>query len=176
MKNIDLTACIHHLAHVEDCVIGKYCRVWQFASVIRSAKLGDYTKVASCAIVDGARVGQRCIISHGAFIDPGIEIGNDVFIGPQVTLCNDYWPRVSKEGWHTMPELISGAITVSRIEDGASIGANTVILPGITIGAGAMVAAGATVDRDVPALTLFRRDCSIVAIDPKRDPRRARQV
>lgn len=140
---------IHEKAHVEGASVPDSCRVWQFASVVRGAELGEGVTVASCAIVDGAKVGDRSIICHGASVHPGAELGRDVFVGPGVTICNDSWPRTHKRGWR-FPER-----PVVVIEDGASIGANCVVLPGVRIGAGAMIAAGTTVSRDVLAGHLF---------------------
>lgn len=175
---IHLTALLHPQSCVDrDTVsIGRLSRIWQFASVIRHAKIGEECRIASCSIIDGSTIGDRCIVSHGAFIDPGMVLGNDVFVGPCVALANDFWPRTDKAGWFDINDLTAGGIVVTRIESGASIGANAVILPGLTIGAGAMIAAGAVVDRNVPALTLFRRDGRILPIDPARAPNRMRQV
>lgn len=168
---------LHPCAQVDrDCVIGAGSRVWQFASVIRKAKVGDDCSIASCAIVDGSTIGDRVIISHGAFIDPGIVIGNDVFIGPHVSMCNDFWPRVTKDGWFNVDDLVSGKIVVTRIDAGASIGANAVLLPGISIGKGAMIAAGAVVTRSVEAGYKFTRDGYVQAIDPDREIERRRWV
>lgn len=170
MKNrfIHETATVHPMAHVGFASVGANCLVWQFASVIRGAVLGDGCKIASCAIVDGSVLGDRCIISHSAFIDPGMLIGNDVFIGPHTSLANDFWPLVDKTDWFDMADLISGGIVVTRIADGASVGANAVVMPGVTIGKQSMIAAGAVVTRDVPQCSLFRRDGMIVPIDPNR--------
>lgn len=164
---------IHEKAHVEGSHIGARSKVWQFASVIRNARLGEDCSIATCAIVDGARLGDRVIVSHGAFIDPGMVIGNDVFIGPFVALCNDAWPRAHKDGFDMEP-LISGDLVTTKIEDGASIGAHAVLLPGVIIGTEAMVAAGAVVTTNVPDAHVYHRDGSIVPIDPKRAPRRMR--
>jgi len=140
---------IHKKAEVKDATLGTGCRVWQFASVVRGAVLGDDVTVASCAIVDGAHVGAGSIICHGASVHPGAHVGRNVFIGPGATICNDSWPRTHKRGWER-PDR-----PVVIIRDGASIGANCVVLPGVTIGEGAMIAAGAVVSRDVEACHLF---------------------
>lgn len=174
MARHSLAGFIHPKALVQDSVIGARTKVWQFASVIRNAKIGEDCSIATCVIVDGAIVGDRCKIQHGAFIDPGIRIGNDVFIGPQVSLCNDFWPRVDTEDWFDIEDLIEGRVVVTQIDDGASIGANAVVLPGVRIGAGAMIAAGAVVPRDVLPGHLFSRDGAMTVIN--RLPRRMRTV
>lgn len=171
---IDSTAFIHPKAHVEGAGIGARTKVWQFASVIRCAVIGADCKIAAKAGIDGSRIGDRCIISENAFIDPGMKIGNDVFIGPNVALCNDAWPRVGKDGWFDPGVLIRGDVVVTIVEDGASIGANATVLPGIRIGKDAMIAAGAVVERDVPAGHLYKRDGSITPIDKSRPVRRMR--
>lgn len=169
-------AFIHEKAHVDDTVkIGAGSRVWQFASVIRGTRLGIDCTVASNVTLDGPWFGDRCIISPGVDIASGFEIGDDVFIGPNVVLCNDAWPLTSKEGWTDAPFRNDGALTV-RIFDGASIGANAVILPGVQIGSGAMIAAGAVVDRDVHDGTLFKRSGEIVEIDTDKAPRRMKII
>ena len=77
------------------------------------------------------------------FVPTHTVIGNGVFLGPHAVLTNDRYPPTGK------PEL-RGPI----LEDRAVIGANTTILPGITIGKGAVVAAGAVVTADVPPRTM----------------------
>lgn len=171
--SIAVTAQVHRLAHVDKSVVGARTKVWQFASVIRDARIGEDCTIASCALVDSATIGDRCIVSHGAAVEPGVLIGDDVFIGPQVVFCNDAWPRVCKTGFD-MESLLHGELIVTAIEDGASIGAGAVVLPGITIGAGAMIAAGARVDRDVPAAHLLKPDGTMTPIDPARPIRRMR--
>lgn len=160
---IDPSARIHPLAHVEGSTIGPRTCVWQFASVIRGTRLGADCNVASCATLDGPQFGDRCIISQGVAMGPGFVIGDDVFIGPNVTVCNDRWPRATKGGFDA-DALRAGFVTV-RVGNWVSIGANAVILPGVTLGKRAMIAAGSVVDRDVPYDSLFKRDGNIVPID-----------
>lgn len=170
---IDPAAFIHPMAHVEGATLGARTRVWQFASVIRGAKLGEDCVVGDGAIVDGATIGDRCLIGHGSAINPGIIIGDDVFVGPGVVLCNDAWPTVDKAGF--APELFEGGFVTLRIEDGASLGARAVVLPGIVIGGGAMVAAGSIVTQDVPPHSIWK-DGRLEAIDPRRDKKRMREA
>jgi acetyltransferase-like isoleucine patch superfamily enzyme len=144
---------VHWKAHCDDTVdIEDGTKVWQFASVIRGSKIGKDCNIASCAIVDGATVGDNTIISHGASINPGTVIGNGVFIGPNVTICNDMWPSADKEGYETPKR------PTAIIENGASIGACAVLLPGVRVGKNAVVAAGAVVKSDVPSGYVYRRN------------------
>lgn len=170
-----LAACMKD-SHVQiGCTIGARTRVWQFASVIRKAHIGEDCSIAANVIVDASYVGDRCSIEHGASIHPGMEIGNDVFIGPQVVMCNDMWPRATKEGFD-IEELLSGKLVTTRIEDGASIGAGALILPGVVIGREAMIAAGAVVSCNVPDAHVYHRSGMIVPIDPKRPAHRMREA
>lgn len=163
-------------AHVQmGCTIGARTRVWQFASVIRKAIIGEDCRIAAGACVDGSQIGNKTIISPCAFIAPGMWIGDEVFIGPFVGLCNDAWPRAGKDGFDVEP-MINGDFTTTRIHGGASICMGAVILPGITIGACAMVAANAVVVRDVPDFTLYHRDGTMVPIDLNKRPTRMREA
>ena len=86
-------------------------------------------------------VGDRVTIKSGVQLWDGIEIEDDVFIGPNATFTNDKFPR-SK----VYPDEFKKTI----VKKGASIGANSTILPGLVIGDNAMIGAGAVVTRDVP--------------------------
>lgn len=173
---------IHHDAFVDDTVsIGDGTRIWQFASVIRHTRLGKNCTVASNVTLDGVYAGNGCIFSPGVDIGPGFKIGDDVFFGPNVVLCNDAWPRAQKTGFDQAALFtkrnIDGNIAVI-VEHNVSFGANSVVLPGVRIGMGAMIAAGAVVDRDVPDQHIFKRNGEIVPIDDEetRLDRRMRSV
>ncbi len=105
------------------CKIGKNCRICSFVY-----------------IEEGVTIGNNCKIKSFAFIPQGVTIENDVFIGPSVTFTNDMYPKAQGD-W---------TITKTLIKSGASVGAASVILPGVTIGSGALVGSGDVVSRDVP--------------------------
>lgn len=155
------TAFIHPKAHVEGVTIGARTKVWQFASVIRGTVLGEDCNVASCATLDGPVFGDRCKISQGVAMGPGFKFGDDVFVGPNVTVCNDRWPAAHQDGFDMAALQWKWGEWTVIVEDGASIGANAVVLPGVVIGAGAVIAAGAVVNRSVPAGHLFRNGRSV---------------
>lgn len=106
------------------CVLGEYCNISTHVEIGRGVKIGDRCRIGSCS-----------------FIPEGVEIEDDVFIGPGVVFCNDRYPP--SDGWKTGPKTV--------VRKGAAIGANSSILPGITIGPGALVGAGSVVTHNVPA-------------------------
>jgi len=152
---------IHPQAYVAGGVaIGEGTIIRQFASVTGGTVLGRDCSVSPFAMLHGPVIGDRCRISGGVMMGPGFLIEDDVFIGPNVTLANDAWPRTDKTGYR--PEEFDGTRWAVIVEDGASIGANAVVLPGVRIGAKAMIAAGERVTRDVPpgALWVNGRACT----------------
>ena len=100
----------------------------------------DVNICSHCFIEKDVVIGNRVTIKNGVQIWDGLRIADDVFIGPNVTFTNDRYPRSRNPD----AEFLRTAVL-----EAASIGARAVICPGITIGAGAMVAAGAVVTRDV---------------------------
>lgn len=148
---------IHPKAHVDpDVVLGEGTKVWQFASVTRGTIMGRDCSVSPFAMLDGSVYGDRVVVSGGVTCGAGFKVGNDVFLGPGVCLANDAWPTASKEGYRD-DLLRDGEHFAVVIEDGASIGAGAVILPGVRVGRNAVVAAGAVVSRDVPERSLWKR-------------------
>ena len=134
---------IHPLADVAESQIGQGTRVWQFVVVLKGAKIGADCNICAQTLIEGdVVIGDRVTVKSGVQIWDGSVIGDDVFIGPNTTFSNDLYPR-SKQ----FPEQYNGV----TIHNGASIGANATLLPGVTIGEKAMVGAGAVVTKDVPA-------------------------
>ncbi len=138
---------IHKNAIVEQgATIGADTRVWAFAHILPGAVLGGDCNICDSVFIENEVViGDRVTIKCGVQVWDGVTIEDDVFIGPNVTFTNDPFPR-SKH----YPEKFLQTI----IHSGASIGANATILPGIQIGAHAMIGAGSVVTRDVPAYAI----------------------
>ena len=112
-------------------------------------RVGDDVKVGTFVeIQKNATVGARCKISSHTFICEGVTIEDDVFVGHGVMFINDKYPRASVDG-HLQSEA-DWSVVPTVVRRGASIGSGAVILCGVTIGARAMVGAGAVVTRDVP--------------------------
>jgi len=144
---VEKTSFIHDAAIVEDNVsIGESTNVWAFVHILPGAKIGNECNICDHVFIESdVFIGNRVTIKCGVQVWDGISIEDDVFIGPNATFTNDKLPR-SK----VYPERL----LTTMIKKGASIGANATILPGIVIGEGAMVGAGAVVTKDVPANTL----------------------
>ncbi len=133
---------IHPLADVAECQIGEGTRVWQFVVVLKGARIGADCNICAQTLIEGDVVlGDRVTVKSGVQIWDGSVIGDDVLIGPNATFSNDLYPR-SKQ--------YSKKFQCVTIHNGASIGANATLLPGITIGENALIGAGSVVTKDVP--------------------------
>lgn len=134
---------IHEKALVElGAEIGKNTKVWAFVHVLPGAVIGCDCNICDHVFIENdVIIGDRVTIKCGVQIWDGLRIEEDVFIGPNATFTNDTFPR-SKQDF---------VLKRTRIEKGASIGANATILPGLTIGADAMVGAGSVVTKNVPS-------------------------
>lgn len=133
---------IHPLAAVESDHIGEGTCIWQFTVILPGAVIGRECNFCAQVFVESdVTVGDRVTVKNGVQLWDGITLEDDVFVGPNVTFTNDPFPRSGRR-----PSSYSRTL----VKRGASIGANATILPGITIGERAMVAAGSVVTRDVP--------------------------
>jgi len=130
------------------------------AEVSEKAMIGDRTKIWNqVQIRENANIGSNCIISKNVYVDSDVILGNnvkvqnnvniyhgvtvedDVFLGPSMTFTNDFYPRAFSDEWE---------VYKTKVEKGASIGANATIVCGITIGEYAMIGAVSVVTKDVP--------------------------
>lgn len=142
------------------------------ALVEEGAQLGAGTRVWHQAQVRmRARIGARCIVGKGAFVDFDVVIGDDsklqnyacvyhgvtlgrgVFVGPHAVFTNDRRPRATDPGFAPLGDG-DWEVGETTVADGAAIGANATILPGVAIGRWAMIGAGAVVAADVPPYAL----------------------
>ena len=134
----------HPAAIVESAHIGDGTRVWAWAHILSGARIGRDCNICDHTFIEGqAVIGDRVTIKNGVQLWSGVRIEDDVFIGPNATFTNDRFPR---SGHHLAPREVPHTI----VRRGASIGANATVLPGVTIGEGAMIGAGTVVTRDVP--------------------------
>lgn len=143
-------------------------RIHETADVSPRAQIGQDTLIWHQAQVrEGAAIGEHCIIGKGVYIDSDVVIGSrvkiqnyacvyhgarvedGVFIGPHVCITNDKYPRaITPDG--KLKTATDWEVGRTLIREGASLGAMSVILPGVIIGRFAMVGAGSVVTLDVP--------------------------
>jgi UDP-2-acetamido-3-amino-2,3-dideoxy-glucuronate N-acetyltransferase len=141
---------IHPTADVETgAKVGAGTSVWQHAHVRSGAEVGEDCVLGRGVYVGpGVRIGDRSKIQNYALVYEPARIGDGVFIGPAVVLTNDLNPRAitvdgqlkSEDDWDKQGVIL---------DDGCSLGARSVLMPGVVVGRWAMVAAGAVVTRDV---------------------------
>ena len=125
---IDQTSVIYDQVNLYKCTIGKNTKIDAFVYLEEDVVIGD-----------------NCKIRPFVFIPSGVVIGNNVFIGPNVTFTNDRYPEIGKD-W-TLEKTI--------VEDNVSIGAGSVILPGIKIWKHSLIGSGSVVTHDVPEDSVF---------------------
>src|ERR1051326_3888347 len=148
---IEIPAFIHPTAEVSpQAQVGAGCKIWRNAHVREDAVLGNGCIIGAGVYVGAdVRLGRNCKIQNNALLYEGVELEDGVFVGPQVCFTNDFLPRAvnpdlslkSAEDWH---------VGSTRVREGASVGAQSVVVTGVTIGKWALVGAGSVVTRNVP--------------------------
>lgn len=138
---------IHQLSDCQSLNIPESTNVWQFCVVLQGALIGENCNICShCFIENDVKIGNNVTIKCGVQVWDGITIEDDVFVGANVTFTNDRYPRSHNTRWELLPTVI---------KKGASIGAGSTILPGLTIGENAIIGAGSVVTKDVPSGELW---------------------
>lgn len=131
----------------EPCEIGDGTRIWHFSHIMSGSKIGQHCNLGQNVVVSpGCRIGDNVKIQNNVSIYTGVELEDDVFCGPSMVFTNVINPRSHIERKHEYRRTL--------VRRGASLGANTTVVCGVTIGVYAFVAAGAVVTRDVPDYAL----------------------
>jgi UDP-2-acetamido-3-amino-2,3-dideoxy-glucuronate N-acetyltransferase len=144
-----MSAAIHPSAIVDEgAVLGDGTRVWHFAHVCAGARIGDQCSLGQNVFIgNDVRIGDKVKIQNNVSVYDAVTLEDEVFCGPSMVFTNVYNPRsavVRKDEYRR-----------TLVRRGATIGANATIVCGVTIGEHAFIAAGAVVNRDVPAFALM---------------------
>ena len=132
---------IHPSADVQSASIRAGTRVWQFAVILPGARIGENCNVNCHTFIENdVVIGNNVTVKSGTYIWDGTRIEDDVFIGPNVVFTNDLRPR----------SRTRVAFPVTTIKKESSLGANSTILAGVTIGSYAMTGIASVVTRNVP--------------------------
>ena len=145
----EMAVTIHPSAIVDDgAVIGDGSRVWHFAHICGGARIGKGCSFGQNVFVgNDVTIGENVKVQNNVSIYDAVHIEDDVFCGPSMVFTNVYNPRsaVTRKDEYR----------VTRIRKGATLGANSTIVCGVTVGEFAFVAAGAVINRDVKPYALM---------------------
>jgi len=148
-----------------DVKLGRNVRLYAFVNLY-GCEIGDETSIGTFVeIQTGVKIGARCKIQSHTFICEGVMIEDEVFVGHNVNFLNDRYPAATTDDGRLKSDR-DWRLETTLVKRRAAIGTGAVLLPGITIGEGAMVGAGAVVVEDVP-------DGAVVVGNPARVIRRA---
>jgi UDP-2-acetamido-3-amino-2,3-dideoxy-glucuronate N-acetyltransferase len=131
----------------QPCEIGEGTKIWHFSHIMEGATVGPACNIGqNCVISPGVRIGKNVKIQNNVAVYTGVELEDDVFCGPSMVFTNVVNPRshVSRRSEYQK----------TLVRRGATLGANSTVVCGLTIGRYAFVAAGAVVTRDVPNYAL----------------------
>ncbi len=145
-KNKDIF--IHELARCETSHVGSGTRIWAYAHVMAEAQLGSDCNVGESVYIENkVSIGNGCTIKNQVAIWDRVTLEDQVFVGPNAVFTNDLKPRA-------FLKRDSSVLLATLIKRGATIGANSTIVCGITVGEFSMVGAGAVVIKNVAPHTL----------------------
>lgn len=131
-----------------DVVAGEHLQTGHHTLIRAHTTIGRHVVIGTHTVIEGqAEIGDFVKIEANCFIPTHAVIGSRVFFGPNVVLTNDKYPLRQRDAYSP-----SGPV----IEDNVSLGAGAIILPGVRVGMGSFVAAGAVVTKDVPPGSLVR--------------------
>jgi UDP-2-acetamido-3-amino-2,3-dideoxy-glucuronate N-acetyltransferase len=134
---------VHETAIVDDgAIIGDNTKIWHYSHICKGAIIGKNCNIGQNVFIAGdAILGDNCKVQNNVSIYAGVEAGDYVFFGPSCVLTNDINPR----GMYSK----NGEYIKTKLEDGVTLGANSTIVCGNTIGKHALIGAGAVVTKNV---------------------------
>jgi acetyltransferase-like isoleucine patch superfamily enzyme len=137
---------VHETAIIDDgAIIGDESKIWHFSHIRSSSRIGSNVIIGKNVYVDiNVIIGSNVKIQNNVSVYSGVTIEDNVFVGPHVVFTNDLKPRAVGE-WK---------IVKTQVNSGASIGANSVIICGTTLGSNCMIGAGSVVTKSVPSHAL----------------------
>lgn len=140
---------VHESSYVDaGAIVGPRTKIWHFCHIQSGAIVGaDCSLGQNVNIAGGARIGNGVRIQNNVSVYDGVELEDNVFCGPSCVFTNVNVPRAH------FP--VHGVYSKTLVKEGASLGANSTVVCGHTVGKGAMIAAGAVVTNDVPDYALM---------------------
>ena len=141
---------IHPSVYIDEpCEIGSGTKIWHFSHIMANSRIGERCNLGQNVVIErGVVIGNNVKIQNNVSVYQGVEIEDDVFCGPSMVFTNVVTPRSA------FPRNTSDDYQRTLVRRGASMGANSTIVAGVTIGECALVGAGAVVTRDVVAYAI----------------------
>ena len=138
----------HESCYIDDgCVVGDDTKIWHFTHVMSGARIGRGCNIGQNVVVSpDVVVGDNVKIQNNVSLYTGVTLEDDVFCGPSMVFTNVVNPRSHVSRKHEYKQTL--------VKRGATIGANTTVVCGHTIGCYAFIGAGAVVTKDVPDYAL----------------------
>ena len=130
---------------IQSAKIGNNTKIWQFTVILPDAEIGSDCNICShCFIENEVKIGNRVTIKNFNSIWDGITIEDDVFVGPNVCFTNDKYPVSNRANNRKfLPQK-------TIVKKQTSIGAGSIILPGLIIGSNVIIGAGSMITKNVP--------------------------
>lgn len=140
---------VHESSYVDDNVsIGKGTKVWHFSHIQKGAVLGENCSLGqNVNIANNVKIGNNVRVQNNVSVYEGVELEDNVFCGPSCVFTNVLTPRAHYP--------VHGIYGQTLIKNGASLGANSTVVCGHTVGRSAMIASGAVVTKDVKDYALM---------------------
>ena len=134
---------VHPTADIDPSVdLGPGTVVWAYAILLGGVKTGPSCSIgAGTQLMHGVRLGESCRIGAQVFLSGHVQLGDRVFVGPQAAFADDRHPRVNNPQYRSDP---------GQAEDDVAVGMGATILPGVCLGRGCLIGAGAVVTQSVP--------------------------
>jgi UDP-2-acetamido-3-amino-2,3-dideoxy-glucuronate N-acetyltransferase len=141
---------VHESAYVDEGVrVGEGTKIWHFSHVMSGAQIGKHCSLGQNVFIgSNVHIGDHVKLQNNVSVYEGVILEDYVFCGPGMTFTNVRTPRSA------FPRNSAEHYLTTRVQRGATIGANATVICGVTLGSWSFVAAGAVVVRDVPAYRL----------------------
>src|SRR5579862_7043072 len=145
---VDAKTFVHESAYVDEpCEIGAGTKIWHFSHIMKDCRIGERCNIGQNVVISpGVRIGSNVKIQNNVSVYTGCILEDDVFCGPSMVFTNVINPRshvVRRDEYRT-----------TLVRRGASLGANSTVVCGTTIGQYAFIGAGSVVTRDIPDYAL----------------------
>jgi acetyltransferase-like isoleucine patch superfamily enzyme len=137
----------HPSSEIKSEFIGENTNIWQYCVIFSNAQIGNNCNICANVLIENdVIIGNNVTIKSGVQVWDGVTIEDNAFIGPNVTFTNDLVPR---------SKIHSKDYEKTLIKKGASIGANSTIIAGITVGEYSFIGAGSVVTKNIPNNTFW---------------------